>query len=271
MQIKEEILDIKAKIKVSIGSGDEESFTHFLRYLEVIRSLLKEISTSLSKYSAYNQILYFVNILEQKLHDEADLIDNIHKAYRKLFGIKNELENTLTDVTEFINRHVSLITSQINISSLDRILEFQRKLILNFAKKKVLLRKPGRLKVKDFRYTWKTRPRKPVHIHIENTIKYEEIDKFEKIEIEKIKNHLLMTLEKEGRVDYISEIMKFPLVEGNLPKYYNKILFEISDEVTVIPEDSEFKYINCYLSNINLIQKRGQVGARRFREANQGE
>ncbi|KAA0256867.1 hypothetical protein FHQ18_12130 [Deferribacter autotrophicus] len=271
MQIKEEILDIKAEIKASIRSGNEESFTHFLEYLEKIRNLLKEIATSLSKYSAYNQILYFMNILEKKCQNDGDTIDSIHKAYRKLFSIKNELENTLTDVTEFINRHVSLITSQISISSLDNILQFQKKLLLFFTKKKVLLRKPSRLRVKDFKYKWKTRPRKPVYIYTENIITHEEIDTFEKKEIEKIIEHLLMKLEKEGEIDYISEIIKFPLVESNLPKYYNKILFEISEKVSVILDSTEFKYENCYLSNIILKQKKGINDREQFRETHQGK
>jgi len=104
------------------------------------------------------------------------VIEAIHRSYRRLFGIKNELENTLTDVTEFINRHVSLITSQIRISFLDNILQFQKKLLLHFTVSPILLRKPKRQRVKEFRYRWKNEVRKPIIIEEENIVTEEEID-----------------------------------------------------------------------------------------------
>jgi len=37
-----------------------------LEHISKIRDILKEISASLSRYSAYNQILYYMGILEKK-------------------------------------------------------------------------------------------------------------------------------------------------------------------------------------------------------------
>lgn len=255
LQIKEEILNIKSAIKESIRRGDEDTFGLFLNQITRIRDLLREISLSLSRYSAYNQILYYMNALEKKCNDDNEIVESIHRAYRKLFGIKNELENTLTDVTEFINRHVSLITSQIRISSLDNILQFQKKLLMFFTIKPILLRKPKRQKVKEFRYRWKTETRKPIIISEENIVTEEEIDFFEKEEIEKIINHLMEMLLNNETISFVYEILKFPLVESNLPKYYNKILFEISDKIDILIDDAEFHYRDCYVSDIKISLK----------------
>ncbi len=263
-QIKEEIIDIKKEIKDSTRKGDEDSFSEFLKSLEEIRNLLKEISTSLSKYSSYNQILYSMGKLEKKADDDDETIENIHKAYKKLFGIKNELENTLADVTDFINRHVSLITAQISISELDNILEFQKKLLSVFCDIPIVLSKPKRMKVKDYRFKWKNMPRKPVLIEEENIITSEEIDLFEKQEIKRIINYLFDKLSKKDYLDFIEEIMKFEIVENNLPKYYNKILFEISDYINLELDETEYFYDDCFLSNIKIKLKQVEKNAQKF-------
>lgn len=255
-QLKEDIVDSKWEIKSAIRSGSEESFTYFLQALEKIRERLKEISTSLSKYSSYNQILYMMNTIEKRFENNSEVTDNIHKASRKLFSIKNELENTLTDVTEFINRHVSLITSQISISALDKILEFQKKLLNAFTSSPVYLRKPKRQKVTDFKYNWKTQERKPVYIDTENKVLKEEIDTLERDELKKIIAYILKELERKHYIDYIQTIMQFDLVKENLPKYYNKILYDLPEICNVIVKDSEFKYENCYLSEITLSKQK---------------
>jgi len=255
-QLKEDIVDSKWEIKSAIRSGSEESFTYFLQALEKIRERLKEISTSLSKYSSYNQILYMMNTIEKRFENNSEVTDNIHKASRKLFSIKNELENTLTDVTEFINRHVSLITSQISISALDKILEFQKKLLNAFTSSPVYLRKPKRQKVTDFKYNWKTQERKPVYIDTENKVLKEEIDTLERDELKKIIAYILKELEGKHYIDYIQTIMQFDLVKENLPKYYNKILYDLPEICNVIVKDSEFKYENCYLSEITLSKQK---------------
>ena len=255
-QLKEDIVDSKWEIKSAIRSGSEESFSYFLQGLEKIRERLKEISTSLSKYSSYNQILYMMNTMEKRFENSSEVTDNIHKASRKLFSIKNELENTLTDVTEFINRHVSLITSQISISALDKILEFQKKLLNEFTAYPVYLRKPKRLKVADFKYNWKTQERKPVYIDTENTVLKEEVDTLEREELKKIIDYIMKELEEKNYVDYIQTIMQFDLVKENLPKYYNKILYELPEICNVFVKNSEFKYENCYLSEISLSKQK---------------
>ncbi len=251
-QLKEEIIDGKKEIKESIRSGSEDSFKDFLNALSKIQEKLKEISTSLSRYSVYNQILYQINKLEKKFETIDSTIIHIHRASRKLFSIKNELENTLSDVTEFINRHVSLITSQINISSLDKVLNFQSKILNFFHHTPIYLRKPKRLKVPDFRYSWKSQKRAPVIINSENKIVKEEYDTKENEAIKKIADFLIKKLKDNNILNFIEEIMQFDIVRKNLPRFYNKILFMISDKVEVELLNREFNYEKFYISEILL-------------------
>jgi len=58
-----------------------------------------------------------------------------------------------------------------------------------------------------------------------------------------------------GVVEFVPEILKFPIVESNLPKYYNKILFEISDKIDIFMDEGEFYYKDCYVSNIKMSLK----------------
>jgi len=101
---------------------------------------------------------------------------------------------------------------------------FKRNFYLHFTVSPILLRKPKRQRVKEFRYRWKNEVRKPIIIEEENIVTEEEIDLFEKEEIERIINYLFEKMSIIGVVEFVPEILKFPIVESNLPKYYNKIL-----------------------------------------------
>lgn len=159
----------------------------------------------------------------------------------KLFGLKNEIENLLIEIAEFINRHTSLLTMKINVSSLDKIINFQQKLLTFFGKKGLCLSRPERMKPSEFRYKWQQNKRKPIYIEESNNIINDEIDQVEEDEVNIIVNELLEKVNKYQIINYTQEIIDYPLARGNLPKYYNLIISKLSDFITIIDAGKEIE------------------------------
>lgn len=253
--LKESINESKLDVKTALKAGDENSLRNFLDHLNKIKDIIKDLSSALSRYSSYNQILHLLNQLDKKTENDPETSEVIYRASRKLFSIKNELEIMLVDITEFIHRHISLFTLKINISALDKILQFQQKLLQYFGKNGIYLTKPTRSKPPEFRYNWQSNKKKEVFIDLENKVITEQIDKFEQEEIEKIVDDIRAELNSVNELDYITFIKKYPLVIGNMPKYYNLILAKVSDFCRIYVSDDEIEYENVFYSYIKLYKK----------------
>lgn len=253
--LKESINESKSDVKTALKAGNENSLRNFLEHLNKIKDIIKEMSSALSRYSSYNQILHLLNQLDKKTENDPETSEVIYRASRKLFSIKNELEIMLVDITEFIHRHISLFTLKINISALDKILQFQQKLLQYFGKKGIYLLKPSRSKPPEFRYNWQSHKRKDVFIDLENKVFTEQIDRYEQEEVEKIIGDIQTALSDGQELDYLSFIKRYPLVLGNMPKYYNLILSKLSELCIIVVLDDEIEHENVFYSHIKLYKK----------------
>jgi len=265
--IKEKINNSKNSIKVALKTGDETSLRKFIDELTNIKSIIKNITTSLSRYSSYNQIIYMLNMLQKKYEHDIEISDLIFRASMKLFGLKNEIENLLIEIAEFINRHTSLLTMKINVSSLDKIINFQQKLLTFFGKKGLCLSKPERMKPSEFRYKWQQNKRKPIYIEESNNIINDEIDQIEEDEVNIIVNELLEKVNKYQIINYTQEIIDYPLARGNLPKYYNLIISKLSEFITIIDAGKEIEIDGVFYSDIEIMIKKS-IGNERKELAN---